>query len=93
MTVVPGDHGGLLDRPVVGAADVAAVEDAVAGLLDTTGDVLLIQGEAIVALEATARGLAQRGSRAEHRNRAVRGSVRPMAGLGWIRRHLGGRAL
>ena len=54
----------LLDLGVVDAAELAATEDAVASLLDTTADVLLVQAEAIVALEATAKGLAQPGMRA-----------------------------
>lgn len=54
----------LLDLGVVGAADVRSVEDAVAGLLGTTSDVLLVQAEAIVALEACAKGLARPGIRA-----------------------------
>lgn len=51
----------LLDRPVVGAADVVAAEDGVAALLDCPGDVLVVQAEAIVALEATARSLGRPG--------------------------------
>jgi len=54
----------LLDRPMAGAADVAAIEAALARLLDTARDVILLQGEAIVALEAAARGLGRPGSRA-----------------------------
>jgi aspartate aminotransferase-like enzyme len=51
----------LLDLGVVGPADIAAAEDAVKSLLATAGDVLLVQAEAIVALEATARGLGGTG--------------------------------
>jgi aspartate aminotransferase-like enzyme len=54
----------LLDRPVATAADVAAIEAGLAGLLDTTRDTVLLQGEAILALEAAARGLGRPGSRA-----------------------------
>lgn len=51
----------LMDRPVVGAADVAGAEDGVAELLGFAGDVVLVQAEAIVALEATARSLGRPG--------------------------------
>ena len=51
----------LLDLPVVGAADVVAAEDAMAELLGFRGDVVLVQAEAIVALEATARSLGRPG--------------------------------
>lgn len=54
----------LLDLGVVTAADVVEVEGAVSTLLRTTSDVLLIQAEAIVALEATARSLGRPGLRA-----------------------------
>ncbi len=54
----------LLDRPLVGAVDIAAVEAALTELLGTVSDVVLLQAEAIVALEATARGLARPGLRA-----------------------------
>ena len=53
--------GGLLDRPIVGAADVVAAEDGLAALLGCSGDVVLVQAEAIVALEATARSLGRPG--------------------------------
>ena len=52
---------GLLDRPVVGAADIGAAEDGLAALLGYAGDVVLVQAEAIVALEATARSLGRPG--------------------------------
>jgi aspartate aminotransferase-like enzyme len=54
----------LLDRPAATAQDVAAIESLLAGLLDTEQDVVLIQGEAIVALEAAALGLGRPGARA-----------------------------
>ena len=54
----------LLDLGVIGPADVAAAEARVTQLLGTTSDVLLVQAEAIVALEATAKGLARPGLRA-----------------------------
>jgi aspartate aminotransferase-like enzyme len=48
----------LLDFDPVGAVEVAAAEDAVAALLSTTDDVLLVQAEAILTLEAVARSIA-----------------------------------
>jgi aspartate aminotransferase-like enzyme len=54
----------LLDRPPATAADIAAIETLLAQLLDTRQDVILLQGEAILALEAAARGLGQPGTRA-----------------------------
>ena len=59
-----GPDDSLLDRPLVGAAEVAGIEDAVAALLGTTADVLLMQAEAVLALEACARGLGGAGVRA-----------------------------
>jgi hypothetical protein len=53
--VLPTDgasvSGSLLDRPVATAADVAGIETAFAPLLGTVQDVMLVQGEASVALE------------------------------------------
>lgn len=54
---------GLLDLPVVTAADVAALEDRVADLLGGPA-ALLLQGEAVLGLEAVAAGLGRRGTRA-----------------------------
>ncbi len=54
----------LLDLPLVGPADVVRVEQAVASLLNTRFDLLLVQAEAVVALEATARSIARPGLRA-----------------------------
>ncbi|HTW99492.1 MAG TPA: aminotransferase class V-fold PLP-dependent enzyme [Acidimicrobiales bacterium] len=54
----------LLDWPPVTAPDYAAVEDAYRDLVGTRRDLLVVQGEAIVALEAAARGLARPGRRA-----------------------------
>ena len=54
----------LLDLGVIGPVDVVAAEAGVTQLLGTAADVLLVQAEAIVALEATAKGLARTGSRA-----------------------------
>ena len=46
------------------AADYAAIEDRLAALLDTPQQVLVTQGEAVLPLEAAARGLARPGLRA-----------------------------
>jgi aspartate aminotransferase-like enzyme len=54
----------LLDRPPATAADIAAIEALLAELFRTRQDVILLQGEAILALEATARALGQPGVRA-----------------------------
>jgi aspartate aminotransferase-like enzyme len=48
----------------VGAADYAATERTCARLLRTELDCLIVQGEAIVPLEAAARGLGKPGSKA-----------------------------
>lgn len=71
----------LLDLPVVTAADVAALEDAVAALLDAPS-ALVLQGEAVLALEAAATGLAGPGIRALN---IVTGPYGAMFG-GWLRR-------
>jgi len=49
-------------RPVT-AAFCAAVEDTLAGLLRTGHDVVLLQGEAVLGLEAAARGIGGPGRR------------------------------
>jgi aspartate aminotransferase-like enzyme len=54
-----GDAAG---RPVT-AAFCAAAEDALAGLLRTRHDVVLLQGEAVLGLEAAARGIGGPGRR------------------------------
>jgi aspartate aminotransferase-like enzyme len=54
----------LLDRPPATAADIAAIESRLAELLGTRQDVILLQGEAILGLEAAARGLGRPGLRA-----------------------------
>jgi aspartate aminotransferase-like enzyme len=43
--------------PPIGAPEYAAIEDRLSALLGTDNDVLLLQGEAILAIEAAARGL------------------------------------
>jgi aspartate aminotransferase-like enzyme len=51
----------LLDAPVYPSGGYARLADRLARLLHTGNDVLLVQGEAIVALEATALSLARPG--------------------------------
>jgi aspartate aminotransferase-like enzyme len=54
----------LLDAPVYPAERFAPLADRIATLLRTKADVLLIQGEAILALEAVASSLGRPGVRA-----------------------------
>jgi aspartate aminotransferase-like enzyme len=54
----------LLDLPAVTAADFARIERRVAALLGTEQDVVLMQGEALLPLEACIRAGAPRGSSA-----------------------------
>jgi aspartate aminotransferase-like enzyme len=54
----------LLDRDPVTAAEVAGIERAAARLLATGQGVVLVQGEAILTLEAAALGLGRPGLRA-----------------------------
>ena len=54
----------LLDTDPVGATEIAAAEDAVARLLGTPDEVLLVQAEAILALEAVARSVGAPGATA-----------------------------
>jgi aspartate aminotransferase-like enzyme len=51
----------LLDAPTFPAAGYAPLADRLAALLATSSDVLLVQGEAIIALEAAASSLARPG--------------------------------
>jgi aspartate aminotransferase-like enzyme len=51
----------LLDAPAYPAAGYARLAGRLGALLDTRNDVLLVQGEAIVALEAAATSLARPG--------------------------------
>lgn len=53
----------LADAPAFPAAGYAPLADSIARLLGTENDVLLIQGEAVVALEACAHSLARPGLR------------------------------
>lgn len=54
----------LLDAPVFPANGYGPLADRLAALLGTRNDVLLVQGEAIIALEAAATSLARPGLRA-----------------------------
>ena len=57
-------HAGLLGLPPLTAADFAAIERRVAALLSTRHDVVIMQGEALLPLEACIRGAARPGSTA-----------------------------
>lgn len=52
----------LLDLPPLGAGHFAAIEDKVASLLRTRSDVVVMQGEALLPLEACIRAAAAPGS-------------------------------
>ena len=54
----------LLDAPPFPASGYAPLADRIGALLGTRNDVLLVQGEAIIALEAAASSLARPGLRA-----------------------------
>jgi aspartate aminotransferase-like enzyme len=56
MTLCP-EWAALADTPAFPAAGYAPLADSIARLLGTKNDVLLIQGEAVVALEACAQSL------------------------------------
>ncbi|WP_431980301.1 pyridoxal-phosphate-dependent aminotransferase family protein [Streptomyces qinglanensis] len=58
------EHPSLLDLPPLSAERFAAVEDKVASLLRTRCDVVAMQGEALLPLEACIRAAAPRGSTA-----------------------------
>lgn len=58
---VPTPWSPLLDAPDYPADGYAKLADRLAALLGTRNDVLLIQGEAIIALEAVCSGLARPG--------------------------------
>lgn len=65
MTIpLPSSWSPLPDAPPFPAAGYAPLADTVARLLGTRSDVLLIQGEAVVALEAVASSLGRPGLRA-----------------------------
>ncbi len=56
----PGGDG-LLDQPPLTPAELIGLEQAVATVLGTSNDIVLVQAEAIVALEAVARSVAGPG--------------------------------
>ncbi|AGT09398.1 aminotransferase class V-fold PLP-dependent enzyme [Paracoccus aminophilus] len=58
------DWSPLPDAPLFPPEGYAPLADAIAGLLGTKNDVLLVQGEAVVALEAAASSLGRPGLRA-----------------------------
>ncbi|MEU2723019.1 pyridoxal-phosphate-dependent aminotransferase family protein [Streptomyces smyrnaeus] len=58
------EHPSLLDLPPLSAEHFAAVEDKIASLLRTRCDVVAMQGEALLPLEACIRSAAPRGSTA-----------------------------
>ncbi|KKC36664.1 aspartate aminotransferase [Devosia epidermidihirudinis] len=72
----------LLDLPPFPADGYADIADRMGALLGTRNDVLLVQGEAIIALEAVASSLAQPGLG------AINIITSPYGGLfgGWLRR-------
>lgn len=58
------DYALLLDPPAFPAERYAALADRLAALMSTSNDVLLIQAEAVLALEAAATSLARPGLKA-----------------------------
>lgn len=72
----------LLDLPPFPADGYADIADRMGALLRTRNDVLLVQGEAVIALEAVASSLAQPGLS------AINIITSPYGGLfgGWLRR-------
>lgn len=54
----------LPDAPAFPASGYARLADGIAGLLGTLNDVILVQGEAVVALEAVAQSLGRPGQKA-----------------------------
>lgn len=58
------DPGRLLDPPPFPAERVAGLADRLARLIGTSGDVLLVQAEAVVALEAVAASFGRPGVKA-----------------------------
>ncbi len=66
MSDFDGDFnpGSLLDPPPFPADRVAGLADRLARLIGTSGDVLLVQAEAVVALEAAAASLGRPGLKA-----------------------------
>lgn len=76
------DPSALLDLPGFPSDGYGAVADRIGALLGTGNDVLLVQGEAIIALEAVASSLAQPGLG------AINIVTSPYGALfgGWLRR-------
>lgn len=62
--LMPPPFNALLDVPVFPADRFAPLADTVARILQTRNDVLLVQAEAVVALEAVAASLARPGLKA-----------------------------
>ncbi|MBO8184211.1 pyridoxal-phosphate-dependent aminotransferase family protein [Streptomyces spirodelae] len=58
------EHPSLLDLPPLSAEHFAAIEDKIASLLRTRCDIVTMQGEALLPLEACIRSAAPRGSTA-----------------------------
>ncbi|WP_326685795.1 aminotransferase class V-fold PLP-dependent enzyme [Streptomyces sp. NBC_01795] len=58
------EHLSLLDLPPLGAGRFAAIEDKLASLMRTRSDVVTMQGEALLPLEACIRSAARPGSTA-----------------------------
>ncbi|MFI8849663.1 aminotransferase class V-fold PLP-dependent enzyme [Streptomyces sp. 891-h] len=58
------EHPSLLDLPPLSAEHFAAIEDKIASLLRTRCDIVTMQGEALLPLEACIRAAAPRGSTA-----------------------------
>lgn len=54
-------YGSLLDIPALAEGEYARLADKIGGLFKTRNDVVFVQAEAIVALEAAAAGLARPG--------------------------------
>lgn len=62
MTEIPRPSAdALLDQPPLSPAEVSALEQALGALLGTDNDIVLVQSEAIVALEAVAHSVAGPG--------------------------------
>ncbi|WP_016905257.1 pyridoxal-phosphate-dependent aminotransferase family protein [Streptomyces xiaopingdaonensis] len=64
MTVQDGTTPELLDLPPLDAGHFARIADKVAALLRTRADVVVMQGEALLPLEAAIRGTAREGATA-----------------------------
>ncbi len=60
---LPRPRSPLLDQPPVTAAEYAEIERAYRALVGTRSELVVVQGEAILPLEAAARGLGRNGRR------------------------------